>query len=59
MPLFAALAEMVYQWELPYLIDDGDFCRTFGMEPTGLDEAIAATLGLRGESNSSHSALAA
>ncbi len=46
MPLMAALAEMVYQFELPYVVDDSDFCETFGVEPTPLDEALAATLEL-------------
>ena len=42
----AALAEMVYQWELPYVLDDSAFRRRFGVEPTPVDEAIAATMGL-------------
>ncbi len=42
--LGAAVADMAYQWEIPYLIDDGDFRRTFGVGPTPLDEAIATTL---------------
>ncbi len=46
-PLAAALDEMVYQWEQPYLMDDQRFRATFGQEPTPLDEAIAATLGSR------------
>ncbi len=46
MPLMAALAEMVYQWELPYVLDDSAFRRRFGVEPTPVDEAIAATMGL-------------
>lgn len=37
-PLVAALAEMTYQWEIPYLMDDGDFRRTFGVEATPLDD---------------------
>lgn len=43
-PLMRALAEMTYQWEIPYLVDDGDFRRTFGVGPTPLDEAIRTTL---------------
>lgn len=43
-PLVRAIAEMTYQWEIPYLVDDGDFRRTFGSGPTPLDEAIGATL---------------
>jgi len=45
-PLLAAVGEMAYQWEVPYVLDDGAFRRTFGVEPTPLDEAIRATLGL-------------
>lgn len=43
-PLLSAMGEMSYQWERPYLLDDGDFRRTFGVEPTALDDAIDATL---------------
>ncbi|MCX4240602.1 NAD-dependent epimerase/dehydratase family protein [Paraliomyxa miuraensis] len=43
-PLASALAEMSYQWDVPYLADDGDFRRTFGVGPTPLDEAIDTTL---------------
>lgn len=43
-PLVSAMVEMAYQWELPYLADDGDFRRTFGEGPTPLDAAIDATL---------------
>lgn len=47
-PLMGAIAEMLYQWDIPYLVDDGDFREAFGVEATGLDEAIDATLGLPG-----------
>lgn len=43
-PLLGAVAKMSYQWDVPYRIDDGDFRRTFGVEPTDLDEAIDTTL---------------
>lgn len=43
-PFVSALAEMNYQWDVPYLLDDGDFRRTFAVGPTPLDEAIDATL---------------
>ena len=43
-PLMSAIAEMTYQWHVPYVLDDSDFRRTFGVEPTPLKEAIAATL---------------
>jgi nucleoside-diphosphate-sugar epimerase len=38
-------AEMVYQWEVPYQLDDSRFCRTFGAAPTPIDHAVAETLG--------------
>jgi nucleoside-diphosphate-sugar epimerase len=43
-PFMGAIAEMTYQWDVPYLLDDGDFRRTFAVGPTELDEAIDATL---------------
>ena len=43
-PLVSALAVMNYQWDIPYLMDDGDFRRTFAVAPTDLDTAIQATL---------------
>nr|MCH9682318.1 NAD-dependent epimerase [Deltaproteobacteria bacterium] len=43
-PVMSALAEMTYQWDAPYLMDDGDFRRTFAVGPTPLAEAIAQTL---------------
>ncbi|NVB39425.1 NAD-dependent epimerase/dehydratase family protein [Pseudenhygromyxa sp. WMMC2535] len=43
-PMARSLLEMVYQWELPYLIDDRRFCETFGVAATPVDEAVAATL---------------
>jgi len=47
-PLVHAIAEMTYQWELPYLADDSAFCRAFGVGPTPLDDAISATLRAHG-----------
>ena len=47
-PLMSALAEMTYQWDVPYLVDDGDFIKAFGVEATPLDDAIDATLELYG-----------
>ena len=46
--MMRAFGEMAYQFEIPYVLDDGDFRRTFGVEPTPLGEAVAITLGLRG-----------
>lgn len=44
-PLARALAEMAYQFEIPYVLDDRAFCNTFGVEPTPFEEALAHTLG--------------
>lgn len=44
--LVREIAEMTYQWDVPYVPDDSDFVRTFGMSATPLPEAIAATLEL-------------
>jgi nucleoside-diphosphate-sugar epimerase len=35
------VAEMAYQWEHPFVIDDSQFRHTFGVEPTPIDEAVA------------------
>lgn len=43
-PFLGAMVEMNYQWDVPYVIDDGDFRRTFAVGPTELDAAIDATL---------------
>lgn len=43
-PFLGAMVEMNYQWDVPYVIDDGDFRQTFAVGPTELDEAIDATL---------------
>jgi nucleoside-diphosphate-sugar epimerase len=43
-PLARALAEMTYQWEEPFIVDDSAFVETFGVNATPLDEAIATTL---------------
>jgi nucleoside-diphosphate-sugar epimerase len=43
-PLVRAVVEMLYQFEAPFVVDDGDFRRQFGVGPTPLHEAIATTL---------------
>ncbi len=43
-PLVKALHDMSYQWEVPYVMDDRAFCRTFGVDATPLDQAIEQTL---------------
>ena len=34
-----AMVEMLYQWEMPFLVDDSKFRTTFGIEATPLEEA--------------------
>ncbi len=34
------LVEMMYQWEIPYVIEDSKFRKTFGIEPTPVDQAV-------------------
>ncbi len=42
-PVAGAVAEMTYQWKLPYLLDDRRFRTAFGVEPTRADRAVAET----------------
>ncbi len=37
-------AEMTYQWECPYVVDDRRFRETFGLEPTAIERAVSETL---------------
>ncbi len=39
-----SMREMLYQWEVPYVMDDRRFRETFGVEPTPIDEAVRATV---------------
>lgn len=55
-PIMRELAEMTYQWEQPYVVDDSKYRAAFGRGPTPWDDAIAATVrwaesnfGARGE----------
>lgn len=41
-----AIRKMLYQWDRPYVLDDRRFRSTFGFEPTPIDDALRATLGL-------------
>jgi nucleoside-diphosphate-sugar epimerase len=42
-PFMREVAEMAYQWDVPFVIDDSRFRAAFGQEPTPIDEAVAAT----------------
>jgi nucleoside-diphosphate-sugar epimerase len=43
-PIGRELAEMAYQWEQPFVLDDGRFRARFGQGPTAWDDAVAATV---------------
>jgi len=40
-PFLREAAEMTYQWEGPFVLDDTRFRTTFGITPTPIDEAVA------------------
>ncbi len=40
-PALGELAEMTYQWEMPYVVDDSRFRRVFEQAPTPIDVAVA------------------
>jgi nucleoside-diphosphate-sugar epimerase len=42
-PMLREIAEMAYQWEAPYVIDDSRFRKTFGASPTSIDAQVAQT----------------
>ena len=42
-PFMREVVEMTYQWEIPYVLDDSRFRRTFGQGPTPIDDAVRAT----------------
>jgi nucleoside-diphosphate-sugar epimerase len=42
-PLMREVAEMTYQWEVPFVVDDSAFRDTFGYGPTPIDRAVADT----------------
>jgi hypothetical protein len=42
-PVVGAVREMTYCWKSPFILDDGRFRSTFGMDPTPAAEAVAAT----------------
>ena len=43
-PLAREGAEMIYQFEQPFVVDGSDFTATFGSSPTSYDAAIASTI---------------
>jgi nucleoside-diphosphate-sugar epimerase len=43
-PLLAAVAEMTYQWESDYILDDARFRETFGAAATSPNDAVRETV---------------
>jgi nucleoside-diphosphate-sugar epimerase len=43
-PMLREVAEMTYQWKLPYLLDDSAIRAELGLRPTPLEQQIAATV---------------
>ncbi len=43
-PIMREVAEMTYQWKLPFVLDDSRFRAAFGSRPTPPADAIAATI---------------
>lgn len=42
-PMMREMHEMIYQWEVPFVVDDTKFRTTFGVEATPLPQAIEET----------------
>jgi nucleoside-diphosphate-sugar epimerase len=42
-PILREVAEMAYQWDAPYIVDDSRFRAAFGSTPTPVDAIMAAT----------------
>jgi nucleoside-diphosphate-sugar epimerase len=43
-PLAREGAEMIYQFEMPFVVDGSRFARAFGAKATPIDEAVRVTL---------------
>jgi nucleoside-diphosphate-sugar epimerase len=43
-PLMREIAEMVYQWEVPFVMDDSRYRAAFGGSPTRYSDGVAAAL---------------
>jgi nucleoside-diphosphate-sugar epimerase len=42
-PLMREMVEMMYQWEVPYVLDDTRFREAFGVSATPIEQAVAET----------------
>ncbi|MET0391319.1 MAG: NAD-dependent epimerase/dehydratase family protein [Polyangiales bacterium] len=43
-PMMREVAEMTYQWQHPYVLDDSRFRSTFGVEATPISQAVFSTV---------------
>jgi nucleoside-diphosphate-sugar epimerase len=43
-PMMREIPEMMYQWEVPYVIDDAQFRSVFGYGATPIEQAVAETV---------------
>lgn len=39
-----AVSEMIYQWEVPFVVDDARFTQEFGISATSIEESVDATI---------------
>jgi nucleoside-diphosphate-sugar epimerase len=44
MPAAREMIEMMYEFNQPFIVDSSAFTRTFGMEPTPIEQGLAETL---------------
>ena len=44
-PFLKEMREMAYQFDRPFILDASETERVFGLRPTNIDEALAATIG--------------
>ncbi len=43
-PAVKELLEMLYQWQVPFVLDDAKFCTAFGASATSLETGVRATV---------------
>jgi len=47
-PIVREVAEMTYQWEVPYTVDCGPMAQRYGLPPSSLEQVAAAIVGSKG-----------